>query len=233
MPSKNGKLIPIICKNIDECFTWKGPAVVVDVLRFSTTVCAILVTGKKNLRVYDKKEKAIEYKNTTFNLEFFSELDFENYFPKFDNSPYVALTQSNPNKDAVIITNAGAKTVLSLKKASDIFIGCFANFSAVTRHLNKFSGEVLLIPSSLFGPPHIEDSLCCDAFNGFLFGRTDSITTAMDKLKETNRPEEFLKSCPQTGYQDLALALAVDKFTTLPCAKIQGDYAVIENIISL
>jgi len=229
MPLSSGKLIPIVCENKDQCFLWRGPAVVIDVLRFSTTLCALLTTGKQDIRIYSSKEKAVEYKDTTPNVEFFSELDFIPPFEKFDNSPHIALTQSNPKRTAVMVTNSGTKALMALSKASNIFVGCFANFSAVIKMINNFSQEVLLVPAGIFDAPNIEDVACAQSLQDGAFGKTDAPFSAIEKIRKSTRLEDFLRGCPKTGQQDLELALSVDKLNVLGSAEIVNNYAVVKK----
>lgn len=229
MLSKNGKLALKICENKDNCFDWRGPAVVVDVLRCSTTICALVKRGKKNIRIYDDKAKAVEYKNKTPGLEFFSELEFIPPFTKFDNSPYEALTLSDPEKPALLITTAGTKAILSLKKASHIFIGCFANLTALVKHISKFTGVLPIVPAGLFDTCYSEDILCAKAIRDASLGSKDAALIALEKLKASDRMEHFLSSAGKNASNDLKIALTTDKFDVLPTIEIKNSFGVVKN----
>ena len=221
-------MIAIAAKQ-QECSDWTGIAVVSDVLRCSTNICAMLTRGKPRVRIFADKEKAVAWHAANPGNDFFSELDFPPDFKKYDNSPSQAL-RSDPAKPAILVTGAGTKALLSLKKAKAVYIGCFANFPAIVAKLRS-GGDFLLVPAGLFFQNHLEDFLCSKALAQAALGDDNAAQNAVNALKKSGRIEEFLASRPENGAADLKLALNIGGFKVLPEIKVFDDYALAENSI--
>lgn len=221
-----------IAKSRAECAAWTGTAVVIDVLRSSATLCALLSAGKKEVRIYDDKNAAADYKRAHKNTDFFSELSFEEDFDKTDNSPFLAL-KSSPSSGALLITTAGTPALMSLKNAAQIYMGSFCNFTLLAKTLKKESGDVLLVPSALFGfLGHTEDFLCAQVLADFISeGKARAEKTIAD-FKTTKRFAAFLKERAQTGVQDARIALEKDSLPILPQIKIFSSYALASAAVS-
>ncbi len=214
----------MIAKNREDCESWTGTAVVIDVLRSSTTICALLQRGKKNLRLYDDKQQAVAYKQAYPNTEFFSELEFEEKFERADNSPFLAM-KSAADKPGVIITTAGTPAVMSLKNANKILMGGFCNFFAVISYLKIANEDVLIVPSALFGYlDNIEDFLCAEEMVNYLRNMGD-VDDALKEIKNTKRFADFLKERPATGKKDAELCLKLNSIPVVPYIKIFGSFA--------
>jgi phosphosulfolactate phosphohydrolase-like enzyme len=199
------------------------------VLRSSTTVCALLQAGKKNIRLYADKKKAASYKKINADTDFFSELDFEEKFDKYDNSPALAIKSSHL-KPSLIITTAGTPAVMALKKADKIFMGGFCNFSALTKclKLNKCE-NILFVPSSIFGfTDHAEDAICARQYIAAL-SCADNAGNAIESFKKTKRFADFIKGCPFTAKQDARLALTLNSIPQIPLIKIYDSFALINK----
>lgn len=206
----------LIAKNREECGVWTETAVVVDVLRSSATICELLKRGRKQLLVFGDAKQAIAFKKQSPEYEVFSELALG--VEQTDNSPYLA-AKSDASKPALIVTNAGTKAILSLKDASNIFVGGFCNFSAVVRLLNSQQQDVLLVPSCLFGNiDDVEDIFCAEAMKDFIQG-FDSLFEKMEEFKVTFRYGEFLKG-PKTAKEDMKMAFDINATPFVPSVSL-------------
>ena len=63
----------LIAKTAGECEQWTDVAVVVDVLRTSTTLCALLARGKKTVLGFDKAEDVTAFTSRHADFEVYSE----------------------------------------------------------------------------------------------------------------------------------------------------------------
>ncbi|MFA5161800.1 MAG: 2-phosphosulfolactate phosphatase [Elusimicrobiales bacterium] len=214
----------MIAETPQQCAEWTGRAVVCDVLRCSTNICAMLKRGKPHVRVFADKDKAVAWHAGNPGGDFFSELDFPPEFEKYDNSPSQAL-QSDPRRPAVLVTGAGTKAILSLRNAEAVYIGCFANFPAAAAKI-RAGGDFLLVPAGIFYLNHPEDLLCARALEAAASGGENAAQNALALLKESGRLEKFLRERPQNGAADLAIALNTGGLNLLPEVKISGDCAV-------
>lgn len=220
-----------IAKNIEECAAWSGVGVVVDVLRSSATVCALIKNNKKNLRLFDDKAAAAQYYRANAGTEFISELPFEEDFKQIDNSPRLAL-KTNPQKSALIITTAGTKAVMSFKNASAVLMGGFCNFDAVLRFINTRGEDVLIAPSALFGfLDNVEDYLCADALANA--DNPDAATSAIKEIKLSPRFKDFLANGPATAKKDADICLTLNSLPVVPYIKIYENSARVYNAASL
>ncbi|MDR0645842.1 MAG: 2-phosphosulfolactate phosphatase [Elusimicrobiota bacterium] len=219
----------LTAKTKKDCIKWTKTAIVIDVLRSSSTVCALLQAGKKDIRLYADKKEAAAYKKINAAAEFFSELDFEEKFDKYDNSPSLAIKSSHL-KPALIITTAGTPAVMALKKADKIFMGGFCNFSALIKYLKLNECEnILFVPSSLFGfDEHTEDAICARECIAAL-SRADNASRAIENFKKTKRFADFLKGCPLTAKEDARLALTLNSIPQIPLIKIYDSFALINK----
>ncbi len=209
----------LIAKTVDECEQWTDVAVVVDVLRAATTVCALLERGKKDVLVFGDAEQAVAFAKAHPDFEVYSELDLP--VAHEDNSPYAA-SRSNARKPALVVTTAGTKAVTCARQASLVLAGGFCNFYALAEALTSQNKDVLLIPSALYGTSDdVEDGLCVQALKDFIQG----IGTPEDAIVEFNntmRYGEFMKQGPKTAEKDAKIAFKVNGLPVVPqitCAK--------------
>lgn len=204
-------------------------AVVVDVLRCSTTLCALLACGKKDVRVYSDKTAAVAARLARPETEFFSELEYPENFKKFDNSPWQAL-HSDPAKPAISITGAGTQAMLGCTRAKRILAGCFANLPYIAPYLRSLKEEILIVPACLFFHYHIEDVVCAHAIADAVAGE-NTAEQAIERLLKNGRAEEFLEARKATGKKDVALALKVGTLKAIPEIKLRAQYGQVTNAI--
>ena len=222
---------------------------VVDVLRCSTNICAMLVRGKPQVRIYADKDAAIAWHEANPGSDFFSELDYPAGFVKYDNSPWQAL-HSDPAKPAILVTGAGTKAMLNLKKASSLHVGCFANFPWIVEKVSALEESVLIVPATLFYLNHAEDRLCAGAIKAAASGCRDAAEAALAELAKSGRPQEFLSirgeaqagikyilpsgnSGENPALKDLELATTVGGLKALPQVTLEGGYAIARNCLNV
>ncbi|MDR0291343.1 MAG: 7-cyano-7-deazaguanine synthase QueC [Elusimicrobium sp.] len=216
-----------IAASVEDCAAWAGSAVVIDVLRSSTTVCALLSAGKKDIVLYGDKNFAAALKRKNPAVEIFSELEFPADVKHKDNSPFTAL-KSKPSPQAVIVTTAGTPAIMTLKKAKNIFMGGFCNFSALAAHLKKLGGPVLLVPSNIIAhKEHLEDDLCAQSFKRALTGGEPDCAAAIKKIKQSARFKKFLYGGPKTAAQDAEICLAENSLPLIPRIILNGNRGAI------
>ena len=211
------------------CRTWTGTAVVVDVLRSSTTLCALLASGKKKIRVFGDKKAALAAK--TPRDEFFSELDYPPSFRRFDNSPWQALNKSDKKRPAIVVTGAGTKAQLSLKKASRVLAACFSNFPVAVEYIKGLEGKVLVVPAALFNEYHVEDYLCAEAIVKAAKGERNAAQRAIKRFMATKRPAEFLDIRKENGKNDMALGLDLNALPVIPEIKIKNGWGEVSDAL--
>lgn len=216
----------LIAKNREECAGWTDVAVVVDVLRASSTVAALVQRSKKKVVLTDDPTKALVYKKAHPEYEIFSELAFPKGVEVTDNSPYLA-SKTSSSKPALVVTAAGTPALLSLKNASRVFMGGFCNFLPLIKLLQVQKKDVLLVPAALFGNQEdSEDFLCVEAIKDYLQG-FDTVYEKAEEFKVTLRRHEFLHG-PKTADKDVQIAFEINSIPFVPVVDLLpgGDYAL-------
>ncbi len=203
----------LVAKSIAEAEQWADVAVVVDVLRTSTTACALLRRGKKEVLVFDDPARADAFLQTHSQFEVYSDVSVTSAHK--DNSPHLA-SRSEARTPALLISHTGTKAMLRLQQASLVLLGGFCNFEALCNVLWEQNKEVLLIPAALYGvSDDVEDGLCVSAFKDYLqgIGRPQS---AIAEFQNTLRFVEFKKRGPKTADKDAKLAFQLNSLPVVP-----------------
>lgn len=203
----------LIAKTVDECEQWTDVAVVVDVLRAATTVCALLERGKKDVLVFGDADAAVAFAKAHPDFEVYSELELP--VAHEDNSPYAA-SRSSARKPALVVTTAGTKAVTCARQASLVLVGGFCNFYALAETLTSQNKDVLLIPSALYGASDdVEDGLCVEALKDYIQG-IGNPEDAIVEFNNTMRYGEFMQQGPKTAEKDAKIAFKVNGLPVVP-----------------
>ncbi len=214
-----------IAKNKEEVFEFKKIAVVVDFFRFSTTVNALL-SRKKNILIYSDEEKALRFWEKNGDYDIFSEKDLK--IEKFDNSPHLALTEKTKD-NLIVLTNSGSKAVMASAKAEKIIIASLCNISALKKYLIKSSEDVMIVPACIFfDQKHVEDFFASRFIKDYLITGLGDVDDLIKKIDEAGRIKE-LKKLRKTADKDIEIIFSIDKFKTLPIARLKGDFAEVMN----
>ena len=216
----------LIAKNTAECAKWKDTAVVIDVLRSATTVCALL--GKSSVRPVVVCPDEPTAQTVLARQKGFALLSEYNLSLKHgDDSPFIA--GRLPARQPVCLVSASTGLALQyLRNASTVLLGGFCNFRAVVKTALAQKKDILLVPAAVFqGTQDEEDFLCAQAFKEF----AENISTPEKFLEEFNttvRFMEFSRSNLPTALDDLQAALTLDGFSIVPrsVCSAQGTWAV-------
>lgn len=218
-PPKSGPFpeLRVACEPGDAR-AWRGRAVVIDLFRFSNTVCALLESGRRDVRVYADPSLAVAAARAS-KADLFSEMDLPGV-EKYDNSPAAALSGSDPSRAAVIVTNSGSKAVMACASAAEVLIGCFANSAPLRDYCAALPMNTLFVPACLYyDRAHGEDFSCAR----FLAGET-TYGEAVAEIHSSGRPLDFLTGRPG-GRGDLEISLSENLFSGVPSAWHRGVFA--------
>lgn len=210
-----------------EAALWAGRALVIDLFRFSNTICALLESGRRDVRVYGLPALAVAASRGVKNADLFSEIDLG--VEQYDNSPWTALHGSDPSRPALSVTNSGAPAVTALLSASEILVACFANFPALTAYCRANPAPTLIVPACLFyNTAHVEDMICARALERELRGE-DASEEALLEIHSSGRVLDFLAGGRPTGQRDMEIALKKGLFSSVPRVRLAGGYGRVEN----
>ena len=212
-----------------EAGLWRGRALVIDLFRFSNTICALLESGRRYVRVYANPALALAARKLVKNSDLFSEIDLGPGVVQYDNSPYTALYGSDPARAALSVTNSGSPAATALPLAAEILIACFANFPALTAYCRRKPLPTLIVPACLFyNRAHVEDFICARALERELAGE-DAFAAALEEIHASGRVLDFMTTRPETGKRDIEIALKKGIFGSVPRVRLVNGVGRVEN----
>ena len=174
--------------------------VVIDVLRATSAICAGIANGVKSIIPVDSIEKALEYKEKGYLVGAERRGQIVEGFD-FGNSPYSFMNPKFKNKDIVLTTTNGTKSIEISKNSGQIIIGALVNLETITNWLIKQNKNVLCLCSGWQDKFNLEDSICAGAIaeilisSGKFYSEEDSTICVKQLYKEAKRnPFTFLKA---------------------------------------
>ncbi len=208
----------------------------IDVLRASTSICAALFNGAKEIIPVDSVDKAAQiYSNLSREIRL---LGGERNMIKPDgfdlgNSPLDYTEDKVKNKTIILTTTNGTKAFLKAKQAKIKLIGAFVNQSAILHYidscLNNGINMIYFLCAGNQSRMAYEDVLCAGAFLHFLnkvndFELSDSSLAAMNLFElHSNNIYEFIKNCEhpkkliEVGLQaDIEICLKTNAYNIIP-----------------
>jgi 2-phosphosulfolactate phosphatase len=219
-----------------------GIVVMIDVLRASTTVCAALSNGAKEIIPAESLEKAVKiYSGLDRESRFLGGERFGEKPEGFNagNSPFEYNEEQVKGKTVIITTTNGTKTFQKAKQARLRLIGAFVNRAAVlefiSNELQQFLEEdkepkITLLCAGTNGRLSYEDVLCAGLFIDSLCGRDSNCHTSdaanaarnlyishKNNLKEFLYGREHAVFLKKKGFEkDIELSFTFDKFDVVP-----------------
>ncbi|OGR68883.1 MAG: hypothetical protein A2081_04410 [Elusimicrobia bacterium GWC2_61_19] len=228
-PQRQNKIT--IALDAAQASVWRGRGIVIDLFRFSNTICALLESGRRDVRVYAVPSLALAARRAVKDADLFSEMDLGPGVEHYDNSPYTALYGSDPARPALSVTNSGSPAAASLLLADEILVACFANFPALAAYCLKDPKPTLIVPACLFyDNRHVEDMICARALEEELEGR-DAFPAALEEIHASGRVLDFMAFRPETGKRDMELVLRKGYMKAVPRIKFKAGSGIVENAV--
>jgi 2-phosphosulfolactate phosphatase len=207
-------------------------AVVIDVLRASTTIVHALAAGCPDVRPVAELDEARALAGglRAGRVLLAGERDGAPV-PGFDlgNSPAALSPQICRDSTLVLTTTNGTRALLQAAAAGRVLVAGFVNFSAVCEQLRRDARPVCILCAGNHGGPALEDALLAGAFVDFLSEESEARLDDSGRLAwdcfENHREllAEALRECDsgdrlrQLGYdEDIRLAAQVDQFLLVP-----------------
>jgi 2-phosphosulfolactate phosphatase len=192
--------------------TGKHTTVVIDVLRFTTSVCAAFDNGVKAVIPVASLEAAKAYKQNGYLIA--AERDGQKLdFANLGNSAFDYMNPSVNGKTIAYSTTNGTQAVLMAADDSLVAIGAFTNLKILTKWLIQQETDILILCSGWKNLPSIEDTLCAGALatllseSGNFTISCDATLSAMDlwNLAENNLAAFIEKSSHRKRLRDLGV----------------------------
>jgi 2-phosphosulfolactate phosphatase len=191
-------------------------AVVIDVLRATTTAAVLLARGTPEIRIVASVEALASVVGGPGSWLVVSELDAARQFePSIDNSPKAAREHSLDGSVPVLVTTNGTRAVDAVApRAQQILLASFVNLNATTTYLRQLgASSVLVAPAGDFAgeAPRLEDDLCAEALVSLLAGRPLDFAAAAARIRDDARVVRRIQRDPSFA-EDVELSLDRDAF---------------------
>jgi 2-phosphosulfolactate phosphatase len=174
-------------KHIEVCFTpgeyayYKDEfeiVVVIDVLRATSAICAAFQNGIKSIIPVPTVEEALAYKKKGWLAGAERKGQIVDGFD-FGNSPFSYMKEEFKDKEVVLTTTNGTKSLDVAKDAETVVVGSFLNLGALSKWLATQNKNVLCLCSGWQDKFNLEDTICAGAISEYLIG-TGQFTSEED-----------------------------------------------------
>lgn len=204
-------------------------AVVIDVLRATTTAVVVLARGAPAVRVVATPDALAQLPAAPPDRPYllFTELDASRShgFDCVDNSPATAAEIPLALRTPVLVTTNGTRAIAAaMARSREVLVAAFVNLTAVARHLAQAGDAVTLLPAGDFAgqEPRTEDERCADALESMLGGRAPDLSRLLEECRADARVQRRLARHPDLA-RDFEVAFAVDRYPIAVRARRAGD----------
>ena len=168
-------------------------AVVIDVLRASSTIATALDSGARRLIPVATEADALAAAETL--NEPGALLGGERRglrIPGFDlgNSPAEYTSKAVAGRTIVFTTTNGTRALLAASSARECLVGCLLNVLSVADYLARLDDDVVVVPAGRVGKPVLDDEIAAGLFIDKLAHRTPGArrTQAARQMQGAYRP---------------------------------------------
>ncbi len=170
---------------IDAARLPESSAVVIDVLRASTTICAAFTAGATRVVPFGTIDDARRMA-AMLPAEDRPLLGGERGGVKIDgfdlgNSPLEYTTESVGGRTVLFTTTNGTQALIAVAAADRVFIGTFSNLSVLVERLAAETGDVNLVCAGTDGQVTLEDVIGAGAIAAALLERDSELTIGNDE----------------------------------------------------
>lgn len=171
-------------KHVEVCFTpgeyeyYKDEfeiVVVIDVLRATSAICAAFHNGIKSIIPVPTVEEALEYQKQGFLAGAERKGKIVEGFD-FGNSPFSYMREDFRDKEIVLTTTNGTKSLHVARDAEVVVIGSFLNLDALSVWLAVQDKNVLCLCSGWQDKFNLEDTICAGAICEYLINTGNFIS---------------------------------------------------------
>lgn len=202
-------------------------AVVIDVLRATTSIAAAFCSGAEEVVPVETLEEALAFRGRGYlSAAERDGLPIAGF--DFGNSPREFIRADLKGQKLVITTTNGAGTLLACRSARNVVTASFVNLSAVVDYVALQGGEIIAVCAGWKGRPNLEDTILAGALAVELEARgavlDDSAVIAAELYKDAVRKKLFY--CRRSAhlqrlrelslFPDVKICLRADIFPVVP-----------------
>lgn len=186
-------------------------AVVVDVLRASTTIAVALHGGAREVVPVESPERAREVGQRFDDPVLVGERHREPLHGFVDNSPAALADHDVEDRTVVLTTTNGTRALHAATGAGRVLVGSLANASALR---SAVAGEeVTLVAAGWMGEPAGDDDACCAFLADLWTGGQPDVEAAVDELEASTSAVKLREAGKGN---DVDLCLSMDRFPVVP-----------------
>ena len=193
----------------------RGIAVIIDVLRASSTVCYLAAAGAGRIWAVADEASARALSRTYGPVVLIGERHGRR-LPGFDwgNSPSLLKGAALADRTVVLTTSNGTRGLAAARSAEEILTGGFVNAGAVVAYIrDRAASQVSLVCMGSGGRPALEDTLCAVYLKAALEGRPLSFAPLRQAILRCAGAAIFRQGdCVDMSPEDLQLCLELDRF---------------------
>ncbi|MGQ0764132.1 MAG: 2-phosphosulfolactate phosphatase [Gemmatimonadota bacterium] len=211
-------------------------AVVIDVLRASSTIATALANGARNMIPLDSVEEAIN-RSKSFDRGEVALAGERRMLPipgfEFGNSPSQFTSEAIAGKSILFTTTNGTVALIAVQGAREVFVAGFVNFSAVLTVLRaavRSQNDIMLLCAGSDRHFALEDAVCAGRYVRALLRRTpeleinDAALVALTvergyrrDITQVGRDASHARALREAGLErDVADCLTLDSFPVIP-----------------
>jgi len=193
----------------------KGLVILIDVLRFCTTVAYIFGAGAEKIYPVKEVHEALALKKQNPEYVLVGERKgFKLKGMDHGNSPSALKDKDLSGKIVVATTSNATLGISNAKKADELLLGNFVNMQATIDYIKKKNPEIVtIVPIGIFNKPAEEDELCAEFMKDLLEGKVLDFEKIKKQVINCPKGEKFRdKNHSEFPEEDLYLSVDINKF---------------------
>ena len=204
-------------------------AVVIDVLRATSTAATLLARGLERIEVVATPRDLQQLPVSRDPRVVISEMaELRTELGHLDNSPVLVRSAELSGKCLVLVTTNGTRTLMqAAQRAERVFLASFLNLSAVARHVAADPGddEIWIIAAGNVqrDEDRTEDSECADALVALLRNEPPRLAERLARCRSDAKVQRRLAGEGPAFAADLELCLSCDLYDVVPGFHADGS----------
>lgn len=204
----------------------EGIAVIIDVLRASSTITAVLANGAEFVVPLETVDEALKTKKEHPEWILASDQSLLRGMGYYDNSPTILSKTNLKGKGIILITTNGTKGIVSARNAEEVLVGSFLNAESIIIYLkNSENRKITLVPMGEAGEKSAEDELCASYMKDRLNDKNIDFSKIRGLVKMSNAAKYLIETNRE---HDLNFCLKLNCYDIIPKYFSDGKIRVME-----